>query len=144
MKKKNFLYEGLGFPVLLADVKTEIHEGEEIPLINHRRLEEAVFEQLILTPEILTGAQLAWVRGFMGLSQVELAKHLAFNSHATISSWESRGHEATGMDARTEYCLRLEMCRYIKGKIDVLIKNMPVFMDMKQRSDVVKVSKVAA
>jgi DNA-binding transcriptional regulator YiaG len=142
--KKEFLYQGLGFPVLLTDVETEEHDGEELPLVNHRRLEEAVFEQLTITPERLTGVQLAWIRGFMGLSQSELAKHLAFNSHATISVWEAQASDVTGMDARTEYCLRLEMCRYVHAKSDALVKDMPSFMDMKQKNNLVKILKIAA
>lgn len=138
-KRKEFKYEGLGFPIILLGVETEVHKGEEIPIVNHRKLEEIVFEKLTMTPQRLTGNQLEWVRGFMGLSQTELAKRLAFNSHASVSSWEGKLDDVTGMDPRTEYCLRLEMCLFLNAKPEELLHSMAEFMEMTAAMQIVKV-----
>ncbi len=109
----NIIYEGLGFPVKLRGVKTKKFRDEILPDINHRELEDKVFRTLLWMPFLLNGAQVAFVRGYMGLSQKEFSKLLGLKTHATVSGWENK-EGATGMPHTTEVVIRLLMAEYIK------------------------------
>ena len=48
--KKNYVFMGLGFPVVIAEVELRPHGDDFYPVINTRRLEDAVFDYLIDHP----------------------------------------------------------------------------------------------
>ena len=106
---KKIRYSGLGFPIDLKGVKTRKFRGEILPDINHRELEDQVFKTLLWLSAHFSGAQLSFIRGYMGLSQKEFATILGLKTHATISGWESKENKATGMPAATEVVIRLLM-----------------------------------
>jgi hypothetical protein len=68
-KVKNYVYSGLGFPVVLATVELREHGKDQFPMINNRKLQDAVFDFLIDHPVRLTGAQIAFIRKYMELTQ---------------------------------------------------------------------------
>jgi DNA-binding transcriptional regulator YiaG len=111
---KTIVYEGLGFPVRLAGVKTRVFRGEKLPDINHRQLEDLAFRALLWAPMRLSGAQLAFIRGYMQNSQKEFASLLGMKSHATVSAWENKGNKETGMPSASEILVRLLMADFIK------------------------------
>ena len=111
---KKIRYNGLGFPIDLKGVKTRKFRGEILPDINHRELEDQVFEMLLWLPAHFSGAHLAFVRGYMGLSQREFATILGLKTHATISGWESKENKAAGMQGATEVVIRLLMAEFIQ------------------------------
>ena len=111
---KKIRYDGLGFPIDLMGVKTRKFRGEILPDINHRELEDQVFKTLLRFPAHFSGAQLAFIRGYMGLSQKEFATTLGLKTHATISGWEGKENKATGMPITTEVIIRLIMSEFIK------------------------------
>lgn len=111
---KHLRYNGLGFPINLTGVKTRKFRGELLPDINHRKLEDQVFKTLLWLPAHFSGAQLAFIRGYMGLSQKEFATLLRLKTHATISGWEGKEDKATGMQGTTEVVIRLLMAEFIK------------------------------
>lgn len=115
-KKKELIYEGLGFPVYLKNVNTRVIMGEVQPMINHAELEKQVFEILLWGKAKLSGAQLAFVRTFMGLTQDRLANRLGLKNHGRVSQWEKMGEEATGMNPATELAVRMLMANYL-GKV---------------------------
>jgi len=127
MKTKDMVYNGLGFPVLLKDVEVYVSRGEELPKINHNKLNSAVFEYLLTSCFRLTGNQLNFVRGHMGLSQVEFARRLGFDSHATISGWVRKGNNASGMNPQTELAVRMLMAHFI-NKFEVVNENVPLLL----------------
>ena len=110
------IYEGLGFPVKLYDVETRTIRGEEVPILNHRRLEDAVFHALIWMPARFSGAHLNFIRGYMGLTQVELAKSLGLSGHGRVSQWEKQHDKPTGMSLGTDVLIRLIMAQYLHEK----------------------------
>ena len=71
-------------------------------------------EDLLWFPAHFSGAQLCFIRGYMGLSQKELATTLGLKTLATISGWESKENKATGMPGTTEVIIRLLMAEFIK------------------------------
>lgn len=107
-------YSGLGFPIDLEGVKTRKFRGDVLPDINHRELEDKVFKTLLWLPVHFSGAQLSFIRGYMGLSQKEFATILGLKTHATISGWEGKANKATGMQGTTEVVIRLLMAEFIK------------------------------
>lgn len=113
---KKMRYNGLGFPIDLKGVKTRKFRGEILPDINHRELEDQVFKTLLWLPAHFSGSQLAFIRGYMGLSQKELAIILGLKTHATISGWESKKNTATGMQGTAEVVIRLLMAEFIKDR----------------------------
>lgn len=114
MKKTR--YNGLGFPIDLIGVKTRKFRGEILPDINHRELEDRVFKILLWLPAHFSGAQLSFIRGYMGLSQKEFATILRLKTHATISGWEGKENKDTGMQGTTEVVIRLLMAEFIKDE----------------------------
>lgn len=110
---KKIRYDGLGFPIDLVGVKTRKFRGEVLPDINHREFEDQVFKALLWFPAHFSGAQLAFIRGYMGLSQKEFATTLGLKAHATISGWEGKENKATGMPITTEVIIRLIMSEFI-------------------------------
>jgi DNA-binding transcriptional regulator YiaG len=112
-KKKELVYKGLGFPVILKNVETVEFRGEILPKINHAELEKKVFEILTSQKQKLTGSQLQFIRGFMKKSQKEFSKELGFNSHATVSAWEKTQDKPTGMLPPVELAVRMLMSDYL-------------------------------
>lgn len=111
---KTIRYEGLGFPIDLQGVKTYEFRGEILPEINHRKLEDKVFKVLLWIPAHFSGCHLAFIRGYMNLSQKAFATLLKLKTHSTISAWEGKENQATGMPAATELVIRLLMAEFIK------------------------------
>lgn len=108
------IYNGLGFPIHLIGVKTREFRGEILPDINHRELEDKVFKTILWMPAHFTGSHLAFIRGYMGLSQKEFATILGLKTHATISGWENKDNKATSMPGTTEVVIRLLMAEFLK------------------------------
>ena len=111
---KELLYEGLGFPIRLKGVKTQEFRGEILPDINHRQLEDMVFKALLWAPMRLSGARLAFIRGYMKISQKGFADLLGMKSHATVSGWENKGNKVPSMPTGLEVAIRMLMADYIR------------------------------
>lgn len=105
----NVIYKELGFPVLLVDPPMVTVRGHEVPDVNLRALQEAVFRLLVVKPARFTGAEVRFVRKYLRLRQVDLAEVLNRANHTVVSQWESRGDEPAGMDYNTEVVLRIWM-----------------------------------
>ncbi|MBM4353888.1 MAG: hypothetical protein FJ109_08845 [Deltaproteobacteria bacterium] len=105
----NILYEELGFPILLVDPPMVTVRGHEVPDVNLRALQEAVFRMLVVKPARFTGAEVRFVRKHLRLRQADLAEVLNRANHTVVSQWESRGDGPAGMDYNTEVVLRIWM-----------------------------------
>jgi DNA-binding transcriptional regulator YiaG len=110
--KKNYVFTGLGFPVVIAEVELRTHGDDFYPVINTRRLEDAVFDYLIDHPVPLTGAQIAFIRKYMDMTQQALAKVLDLTNHSRVSQWEKAKEKIA--DVRPVYLavLRARMAKY--------------------------------
>jgi transcriptional regulator with XRE-family HTH domain len=87
--------------------------GELQPDINKKYLQDQVFLALIHTNSRLTGAQLRFARQKMGLTQAKLALKLSVANHSSVSQWESKGDEITGMELSSEKLLKLQMALFL-------------------------------
>ena len=105
----NVVFEELGFPVMLVDPPMIQVRGHEVPDLNLRELQEAVFRQLFIKPVRLTGAEVRFIRKHLRLRQADLARMLNMANHSVVSQWEGREDQATGMEYNTEVVLRVWM-----------------------------------
>lgn len=105
----NVVFEELGFPILLVNPPTVVVRGHEVPDVNLRVLQEAVFRLLITKPVRLTGAEVRFIRKHLRMRQADLARVLNMANHSVVSQWEGREDQLTGMEYNTEVLLRVWM-----------------------------------
>ena len=110
---KNYEFLGLGFPVVFPTVELQLIAGEWLPSVNMRKLMDVAFEALISHPAWLTGAQVAFIRKYMGMTQEEFARGLGLTTHAQVSRWEKEGQEVAGLSSAHEANLRVLMRGFI-------------------------------
>ncbi len=105
----NVLFLELGFPVLLVNARMVEVQGQRVPDVNLRHLQEAAFGSLVKKPGRLSGSEVRFIRKYLRMRQTDLAKVLNMANHSVVSQWESRGDEPSGMDYNTEVVLRIWM-----------------------------------
>ncbi len=116
-EKKILRYEGLGFPVNLIGFPTKKIDDAEVPDYNMNDLMRLAFEALIIKKSRLTGAELKFVRNYLGETQAELARNVNAQHHSSVCGWEKKWSMPTGMDTNTEVVLRLYMLLHTKSKL---------------------------
>ncbi len=122
-KAKNFVYEGLGFPIIFKEVAVKELLGELVPDVNHRHLQDEAFQALLTARFKLSGAHLNFIRHYMGLKQDEFARRLGLGGHSMISKWEKKKSAATGMTSAMEAGVRMLMCEYL-NESQISVKDM--------------------
>lgn len=122
MKKKtakHFEYDGLGFPIILLNVKLISVRGVEVPDIDYNTLQRDVLLALCNKPLPLTGNEIRFIRQYLEMTYTEFAKHFGI-THPTVIHWEKSKNMFAKITPSTELCIRL----YI---LDVLKANSKVF-----------------
>lgn len=109
-KRETFLYEGLGFPVLMINVPMKKMLGEWVMNINFSQLQKVAMLALVKKNGPLTGKQLRSIRHFLDLSTHRFADVLGV-SHVAVLNWES---EERKMNPDTEIHLRMYVLNYLK------------------------------
>lgn len=104
---KNYIYEGLGFPVKLEEVEFVQVGDEWHPKINVLKIAEKVISELAFQEARLTGNQVKFIRSYFSMSLREFADKVVHESHMAVSKWEKKGDLPTNMNANTEHELRL-------------------------------------
>jgi len=113
---KKHTYEGLGFPVKLHQVEM-IKVGKEwAPKIDVRKVAKDVMKELPFQASRLTGAQIRFIREYLGMSLRDFATKVVHQSHMAVSKWEKFDQKPTNMDAATEVVLRLFVFHEAVGK----------------------------
>jgi DNA-binding transcriptional regulator YiaG len=96
----------LGLPLLIRGVAIIEVDGHEVMDIDYTKISEVLFAALIIKPFPLTGAEVRFMRLFMGLTLETLANSLHV-THPTILSWEKCANDPTKMTDTTEAMLRI-------------------------------------
>jgi DNA-binding transcriptional regulator YiaG len=119
---KNYIYDGLGFPIELHNVEVVEFKGELQPKIDVRKVADSAMKSLVLQKSRLTGNQIKFIRKYFSMSLRDFSK-IVNESHMAIKKWEDFNDEATNMDRNIEIMLRLHIYDHvvIKAKND---KNM--------------------
>ena len=104
---KNYLYEGLGFPVELESAEIKYIDGEWYPIIDVKTVADDVIEKLANQEARLTGDQVKFIRSYYSMPLREFGEKVVHESHMAVSKWEKRANLPTNMNSNTEHELRL-------------------------------------
>ncbi len=105
---KNYVFDGLGFPVIVEKVEVRKIGTDTYPVINMRKLQDAVFDFFLDNSVRLTGSQLAFIRKYMDMTQQEFAAALDLSGHGRVSQWEKTKDGVA--DVRPVYLAALRAC----------------------------------
>lgn len=81
----NVLFLELGFPVLLVNARMVEVQGQRVPDVNLRHLQEAAFSSLVKKPGRLSGSEVRFIRKYLRMRQTDLAKVLNMANHSVVS-----------------------------------------------------------
>ncbi|MBI1784775.1 hypothetical protein HYR69_06490 [Candidatus Sumerlaeota bacterium] len=106
--QKRYTYHGLGFPVVLENVRMVKEDGHWVPEINFNEIEERMAFSVAMKPGRLTGNEVRFLRLHLGYTPQQFALLFDYTRPATIK-WEAAGDRATDMRWTTEKDLRLHV-----------------------------------
>jgi DNA-binding transcriptional regulator YiaG len=106
MRKKvidRYVYEGLGFPVILINIAMKEAFGEWILDMDLNHLQQMVLRALIHKPVPLNGHELRFIRKYFEMTIVAFGKLLGV-THAAVLKWENN---QSHINPATETYIRL-------------------------------------
>lgn len=113
---KNYIYDGIGFPILLSSIEMVYFEGEWHPKIDVNAVSEKAIRALITQPSRFTGNQVRFVRVYFSMTLREFAKNVVHESHTAVNKWEHFRDKVTNMDGNIEAMLRLYIYERVIAK----------------------------
>jgi hypothetical protein len=117
------LYDGLGFPIELANVEMINFNNEWYPKIDVHYIADEIIKKLASQEERLTGNQVKFIRSYFSMPLREFGETVVHESHTAISKWEKYGDEITNMNENTEQVLRLYIIEQTQAKTKAEQKN---------------------
>ncbi len=111
--RKEYDYEGLGFPIRLCNVEMVKIQNEWHPKIDIRKVADLAIKKLVVQKDRFTGNQVRFIRKYFSMSLRDFAETVVRESHTAVAKWEKSGNEITSMDINIEKIIRL----YIYQKI---------------------------
>lgn len=111
-KTETFIYQDLGFPIVLVDVPLRKSFGEWVLDINLNQLQSDVLFYLIHKKAGLTGSEVRFIRKYLEMTTTEFAKAFGV-THAAVLKWESGEN---GIMPTTDLCIRLFILRKLNAK----------------------------
>lgn len=150
--EKKYIYNGLGFPIILHNVEMVEFDGEFQPKIDVRKIADSAIKKLVVQPTRLTGNQIKFIRTYLSKSLRQFSE-IVNESHMAVKKWENFKEKPTNMDKNIEILLRLHIYNYIameslKNKNEInkfkfyeqylLLKN--IFTNQKSRKEKTKTS----
>lgn len=109
-KRETFLYEGLGFPVLMVNVPMKKMLGEWVMDVNFAELQRIAMLSLAKKTVPLTGEEIRSIRHYLHMSTHKFAEELGV-SHVAVLNWECEDRK---MNADTEIHMRLSLLNHLK------------------------------
>jgi DNA-binding transcriptional regulator YiaG len=117
--KKNiaaeFIYDGLGFPVILLNVPLVNVRGIQIPNINYNVLQKNVLLALSHKLQPLTGNEIRFIRQYFEMTYTEFANRFGV-THPSVIHWEKAKDNFAKIQPATELCIRLTILDAIHAK----------------------------
>jgi DNA-binding transcriptional regulator YiaG len=111
-KIDTFIYEDLGFPILLVNAPLRKSFGEWIIDIDFNKLRSDVLNHLVHKQTNLTGAELRFIRKHLEMTTAEFGKVFGV-THVTVLKWES---EENRISPVTDIYVRLYVLQRIQAK----------------------------
>ncbi len=115
MKKKKvlrYLYNDLGFPIILINAPMKQIFGEWVLDINLNSLQKEVLNALVHKPFFLTGKELRFIRKYFEMTTTSFGKLLGV-THPAVLKWEN---EQAKLNPTTENYLRLYVLDSLHAK----------------------------
>lgn len=111
-KKETFLYEGLGFPILLVKAPLRKAFGEWVIDIDFNKLREKALHYLVHKPTALTADEMRFIRTHLEMTTTNFGKVLGV-SHVAVLKWESGENRIL---PTTDLCVRMYILRRLHAK----------------------------
>lgn len=115
---EQFVYDGLGFPVILDKVSLHNIRGEWLPKIDIERLADIVFKALPSKPSKFTGNEIKFIRTYLDESKSSFGAIFKL-SHTAIAKWEKSCNDYAPIAPAQEIAIRL----YLKDYMNVSAKD---------------------
>ncbi len=112
-KAKRFVYEGLGFPIVLVNVSLVQKRGVWTPAINYNKLQKEVLLALAHKPVALTGNEVHFIRAYFEMTLENFGRHFGV-THVAVLTWEKMGDKPGKINPTTELCIRLFILEKLK------------------------------
>ena len=103
---KRFVYEGLGFPVVLLNVPLVKKRDVWTPAIDYNKLQKSVLVALTQKPISLSGNEIHFIRTYFEMTLENFGKRFGV-THAAVLTWEKTGNKLAKINPTTELCIRL-------------------------------------
>jgi hypothetical protein len=132
-KAKKFMYEGLGFPLVLFNVRLIKVRDTWTPAIDYNKLQKDVLIALCHKPRALTGNEIHFIRSYFEMTLESFGQHFGV-SHAAILKWEKAQNRSAKISPTTELYIRL----FILEKLDT---NNQIFRDAFREFNIQKIGK---
>jgi DNA-binding transcriptional regulator YiaG len=100
MNEKDFVYEGLGFPIVLHGVEIKKFSIGEGPHIDVKKVAAHAIRELITPEARLTGSHLPFIRDYLEMNRKEFAILLK-HPDTEIQKWEDLSDQPVNIDVET-------------------------------------------
>jgi DNA-binding transcriptional regulator YiaG len=133
-KTETFIYEGLGFPILLIDAPMRKTLGEWVIDINFNKLRKAALNFLIHKPTALTAGEINFIREHLEMTTTEFGKVLGV-THVAVLKWESGENRIL---PTIDLCIRIYALRRLHAKNEEfgkLIYELPEYLSQLETSE---------
>lgn len=128
--EKEFVYYGLGFPVILKNIPMIELRGVWTPDINLNTLQKVVMLDLAHRACELTGNQIKFIRLWLALTQTEFGKLLGV-THPAVVKWEKSGDKFAKVTLSIQRDLRLLILDQLLGKDEDFRKAFRIIHNLK-------------
>jgi hypothetical protein len=135
-KVKRYIYEGLGFPIILLNVSLVKKRGIWTPAVNYNKLQKEVLLALSHKPAMLTGNEVHFIRTYFEKTLESFGKCFGV-THAAVLTWEKFGDHPAKINPTTELCIRL----FILEKLNM---NNQIFRDAFREFDIAGIAKTSS
>lgn len=130
---KRFIYEGLGFPVVLVNVSLVKKRGIWTPAVDYNKLQKEALLALTHKTTPLTGHELHFIRTYFELTLDKFGKQFGV-SHVAVLAWEKKGNKPAKINPSTELFIRLMV-------LEKLNMNNQIFREAFRDFDIVGIAK---
>lgn len=135
---EQYLFNGLGFPILLLNVPMIQFEGDWAPDIDYEVLEKSILFLLAQKHSYLKGNEIHFIRTYFSKTLQEFGDIFGVSA-AAVKKWEDCGDQFTNMNEGTEKLLRLFVLDQLLPenvkKVDILDYRKKIKQLIEQRFD---------
>lgn len=111
-KTETFVYEGLGFPIILVNAPMRKTLGEWVIDIDFNKLRNVALNFLINKPSALTAEEIRFIRKYLAMTLRDFGNALGV-SHVAVLKWESGEHRIL---PTTDLCVRMYVLRRLHAR----------------------------